>query len=119
MLTARNSDDKRTMHKILANLYAVNSYYAFQDYKRENPKGRTFDKRGNPLPLKSYTLSPLTMEARDIYKKAMRIIWTDETENEIKAYLLRLRMSGDLDKILDWEKDRIHLNPWRDRDATE
>ena len=103
------------MRAILAKLYAINSYYAFQDFRRVNPADRKrYDKKGNPIPPKSYTLSPLTLEARDHYKLAQQIIWTDENEHKIKAYIMKLRLSGDLDKILEWEEthNRRNTNPW-------
>ena len=115
MMTSRDPGDRRAMRSILAKLYAVNSYYAYQDFRRTNPENRKkFDKRGNPVAPKSYTLSPLTLEAREHYTMAQRVIWSNEAENQIKAYIGRLRTSGELDKILGWEQDnnRVNGNPW-------
>ena len=116
MMNAKNPADKDAMSAIRAKLYAVNSYYAYQDFKRENPEGRKYSKKGAPLPYKPYSLSPLTQEAREVYRASQGVIWADTREEKIKAYLMRLRLSGDLDKILAWEKDtgeRYQHNPWR------
>ena len=115
-MNARNEDDKKAMCSIRAKLYAINSYYAYEDFKRENPKGRRYGKNGAPLPYKPYSLSPLTQEAREIYQASQGVIWADKREEKIKAYLMRLRVSGELDKIMEWEKDtgeRYKTNPWR------
>ena len=120
MLTMRNADNQKTMRAILARLYAINSYYAHLDYKRANPDGRRFDKKGRPLQHVPYALSPRTLEAREHYSLAQQAIWTDETENRIKAYQIRLRQSGELDKILAWEKEnerRFKNNPWRSEEG--
>ena len=117
MMTMKKAVDKKAMRSILAKLYAVNSYYAHQDFKRANPKGRRYGKDGTPLPYNPYSLSPLTQEVRAVYKKAQRVIWSDDTENEIKAYLMRIRMNGELDKALEWEKAtpaRYKNNIYRD-----
>ena len=115
MMNAKNPADKDAMCAIRAKLYAINSYYAYQDFKRENPEGRRYSKKGAPLPFKPYSLSPLTQEAREVYRASQSVIWADTREEKIKAYLMRLRLSGDLDKILAWEKDtgeRYQHNPW-------
>ena len=120
MMTSRNAEDKRAMRAILAKLYAVTSWYAYQDFRRVNPENRKkYDKKGNPIPPKSYTLSTLTLEARDHYKLAQQIIWSNESEEKIKGYLMRLRLSGDLDRILTWEEEhgRRKNNPWIDKEG--
>lgn len=116
MMNAKNDADKKAMYAIRAKLYAVNSYFAYQDFKRENPEGRKYSKKGAPLPYKPYSLSPLTQEAREMYKASQGVIWADTREEKIKGYLMRLRLSGDLDKILDWEMNTgnyFKTNPWR------
>lgn len=116
MMTARDEEQRAAMKNIMARLYAINSYYAHQDFKSANPEGRRYDKKGAPLPYRRYTLSPLTREAREYYVMSQNVIWSDETEGKIKGYVMRLRLSGDLDKILDWEKSqpgRYKNNPWR------
>ena len=116
MLTARNPEQRVIMDKIRANLYAINSYYAYQDFKRANPNGRRYTKKGEPLPYNPYQLSPLTQEARERYALAQSVTWSDDKEDTIKAYVLRLRLNGTLDTILAWEKDspgRYQKNPWR------
>lgn len=116
-MTMKKVVDKKAMRAILAKLYAVDTYYSFQDFRRANPKGRCYDKKGNPLPYKPYSLSPLTQEAHGLLKQAQRVIWADDTENAIKAYLMRIRMNGELDKALEWEKEipaRYSKNPYRD-----
>jgi hypothetical protein len=121
-MTMRKAEDKSAMRAILARLYAVNSYFAYGDFKAANPKGRRYTKKGEPLPYNPYSLSPLTLEAREHYTLAQRVVWTDETENKIKSYLMRLRLSGELDKILEWEKtsgNRYERNPWRDKEGAE
>lgn len=114
MLKMTDPDNNRVMRRIIANLYIINCYYANLDFQRANPKGRQFDKRGNPKPYHPYTLSPLTQEARKYYTLAITsLIWSDEREKEVKAYVMRLRMNGELQKILDWELETKHENPWR------
>lgn len=115
MMNARNPEQKEAMSRIRSKLYAVNSYYAYLDFKNANPKGRRYTKKGEPLPYNSYTLSPLTQEAREHYTLSQSVIWTDEKENKIKGYLMRLRRTDELDKILEWEKQtgRDQRNPWR------
>ena len=116
MMTARDETQKKAMHRILANLYAVNSYYAYQDFKAANPKGRQYTKKGAEKPYNPYTLSPLTNEAREHYRLAQSLIWPTEKEEKIKGYLMKLRRLGELDKILEWEKStpgRYQKNPWR------
>lgn len=116
MMNAKNPADKNAMCAIRAKLYAINSYYAYQDFKRENPKGRRYSAKSVPLPYKPYSLSPLTQEAREVYHASQGVIWADTREEKIKAYIMRLRLSGELDKILAWEKDtgeRYQHNPWR------
>lgn len=110
------------MTRIRAKLYAVNSYFAFLDYRAANPKGRRYDKKGNPLPLNSYSLSPLTREAHDYYALSLKDVWEDDAEAQIKGYVLRLRRMGYLDTILEWEKEqpaRYNNNPWRDKDVEQ
>jgi len=109
--------DRSAMRAIRAKLYAVASYYAYADFKAMNAKGRRYSRDGTPLPFKPYSLSPLAQEARKHYAQAMNDTWTDEAENAVKGYLMRLRLSGELDEILDWEKNtgnRYERNPWRD-----
>ena len=116
MMTARNPEQRKAMCTIRARLYAVNSYYAYLDFKAANPKGRQYDKKGNPKPYNPYTLSPLTNEASEHYTLSQGLIWSDEKEARSKAYLMRLRRDGTLDRILDWEKTsgkRYENNPWR------
>lgn len=116
MMTVKDPAQKEAMYRILANLYAVNSYYAYQDFKRANPQGRRYTKKGAEIPYNPYTLSPLTNEAREHFTLAQKPIWSDETETRIKAYILRLRRTDELDKILEWEKnsgDRYNRNPYR------
>lgn len=120
-MTARNPEQKEAMARIRAKLYAVNSYYAYQDFKAMNPKGRRYTKKGEPLPYNPYTLSPLTQEAREHYVLSQSVIWTDDKENRIKGYLMRLRRTDELDRILDWEKSqpaRYANNPWREKEET-
>lgn len=115
MMNVRNPEQKEAMSRIRSKLYAVNSYYAYLDFKNANPKGRRYTKKGEPLPYNPYTLSPLTQEAREHYTLSQSVIWTDEKENKIKGYLMRLRRTDELDKILEWEKQtgRDQRNPWR------
>ena len=115
MLTARKLDDLKVMNRIRAKLYAVNSYYANQDFKRANPNGRRYSKKGEPMPYNPYTLSPLTQEAREHYVLSQAVTWADDREARIKRYLTRIRLSGLLDEILAWEKAspaRYAMNPW-------
>ena len=114
-MTARNPEDRAVMDRIRAKLYAVNSYYAYQDFKQANPEGQRYSQKGEPLPYRPYTLSPLTQEARECYHLAFGIIWPEEAESQIKGYLTRLRLSGELDTILEWERTspgRLKKNPW-------
>ena len=114
MLKMTDPDQARVMRRILANLYIINSYYAYQDFKRVNPDGRKYDKRGNPKPYVPYSLSPLTQEAREHYMLgSTALVWSDEREERVKAYIMRLRMNGELARILDWEAETKHENPWR------
>ncbi len=117
MMTARDAAQKKVMCNILANLYAVNSYYAYRDFKAANPKGRQYTKKGAEKPYNAYTLSPLTLEAREHYVLTQNAIWPTEKEEKIKIYLMRLRLSGELDKILEWEKKTGRKNPWRRADG--
>ena len=116
MMALNDFFHREAMIRIRAKLYAVNSYFAFLDYTAANPKGRRYDKKGNPLPLNSYCLSPATREAREYYTMSLRDTWENDAEAQIKAYLARLRNMNSLDRILDWEKgnpDRYKNNPWR------
>ena len=122
MMTARDAEQREAMIRIRAKLYAVNSYYAYQDFKVTNPKGRRYTKKGEPLPFNPYSLSTKTLEAREFYHLSQNIIWADEKENKIKGYLMRLRLSGELDKIMEWEKNngnRYERNPWRDEEGVK
>ena len=120
MMVFDDSFNREAMTRIRAKLYAVNSYFAWLDYSAANPKGRRYDWKGNPLPLNSYSLSPVTNEAREYYAMSLRDVWENDAEAQIKGYLARLRRGDTLDKILAWEMEqpaRYNNNPWRDKDV--
>lgn len=115
-----DSFNREAMTRIRAKLYAVNSYFAWLDYSAANPKGRGTTRRGNPLPLNSYSLSPVTNEAREYYAMSLLDVWENDAEAQIKGYLARLRRGDTLDRILTWEMGqpaRYNNNPWRDKDV--
>ena len=111
------SFNAEAMTRIRAKLYAVSAYFAFLDFRAANPQGRSYDKKkGVPRPLNSYALSPASREAHDYYTLSLKDVWEDDAEAQIKAYMLRLRSAGYLDRILEWEKEdpaRYNKNPWR------
>lgn len=63
--------------------------YAMQDYKRAAPHWARRHR--------SYTLSPLTNEAREMLQLARKENITKEEEETVKAYLLKKKMLGEED----------------------
>ena len=63
--------------------------YATQDYKRAAPHFAWGHR--------SYTLSPLTNEAREMLQLARKENITKEEEESVKAYLLKKKMLGEED----------------------
>ena len=82
MITANNID---MLYKIASNLSAADYQSALNSYKQHRTKIRFGDF--------SYSLSGETLEARDYYGIACGRNITVEQEEQIKAYLLKVRFS--------------------------
>ncbi len=78
--------------KRLENIVA---HFAMEDYKRANPKKKIDRKTGltihNP-----YSLSPQTNEAREILKLSRKENISQDEEETVKAYLLKMKMINNL-----------------------
>ncbi len=95
------------MIKRLDNLVAK---YSYQDYRAACRKQH---KR-----VKSYTLSEATNEAREMHNLALkREAATLEEEGRIKLYLARMMATGEMDDILESEKEEKKYDPARAYDA--
>lgn len=75
MITEKNID----------NLYRITSNLSYKDYKAGKITGRGLNKK------MSYFLSDETKEARDMLGLAYKAEPTREEEEQVKAYLLRIR----------------------------
>ena len=88
-----------TYNKIKENLFKVTSYYALQDYNRANPDFKRYTKTGKYRHPKPYSLSDSTEEARETYNIMFfntNETLTQEQEEQIKGYLLRIKMTTDI-----------------------
>ena len=84
--------------------------YAYRDCRAAN--------RGRHKRIQPYTLSESTNEAREMHNLALkRENVTLEEEGQIKLYLARMMATGEMDDILEFEKEEKKYDPARAYDA--
>ena len=106
------------MLKVRANLYALASWYANQDFQAANKQPR-FNRQGGPVGWRPYKLSPLSAEANHYWHLSEDDVWPADQEKQLRKYYNAKRRSGEMAQAIAWEKPLFEVSPsvnwWRSK----